>query len=80
MDTPGHYEEVIAKLDGLHELMVSKFEENQSCHESLIKRMDIANGRTSKNEDRLGVLENWRWYLVGIFSIMIFIADYIFRK
>ena len=80
MHNESNYKEVIAKLDGLHELMKSRFDENQNCHETLIKRMDTANHRTSKNEDRIGVLENWRWYIIGIGSLIVFLADYIMEK
>ena len=80
MHNESNYREVIAKLDGLHELMKSRFDENQSCHEVLIKRMDVANCRTSKNEDRIGILENWRWYMIGIFCVVVFVIDYLVNK
>ena len=44
------YKEVIAKIEGLHELTKQGFDTNEKDHETLIKRMDTANCRTSKNE------------------------------
>jgi hypothetical protein len=74
------YKELSAKIDGLHELTESKFAENKECHENIIKRMDIANCRTSKSEERIGALENWRWWLVGIFTTVTFIFNYYIDK
>ena len=80
MQNESHYKEVLARLEGLKELITSKFEANEENHTRIIGRMDIANSRTSKCEERVGILENWRWYLIGISSVIIVVADYIFRK
>ena len=80
MQNEGHYKEVLARLEGLKELITSKFEGNDEDHTRIIRRMDTANGRTSKCEDKIVFLENWRWYIIGIFSVVIIIIDYIFRR
>ena len=80
MENESNYREVLARLEGLKELITSKFEGNDQDHIRIIGRMDVANGRTNKCEDRLGILENWRWYIIGIFSVVLIVVDYIFRK
>jgi len=77
MENQGHYQEVLARLEGLKELITSKFDGNDQDHTRIIARMDTANYRTSKNEDRIINLENWRWYIIGIVSAVIFIIQFI---
>lgn len=36
------------------------------------ERQDRTNGRIGKAEDRLSKLENWRWYLIGGGSVILF--------
>jgi len=74
------YKEIIARLEGLHELILTKFEVNETDHNRIVGRLDTANGRTSKCEDRISILENWRWYIIGILSVVIFIIDFVVSK
>ena len=80
MENKGNYQEVLARLEGLKELITSKFEGNDQDHTRIIGRMDVANGRTNKCEDKIGVLENWRWYIIGIGCVIVFIIDFLVQK
>ena len=80
MENQGHYQEVLARLEGLKELITSKFDGNDQDHTRIINRMDVTNGRTGKCEDRIGILENWRWYLLGIGCVIVFIIDFLVRR
>lgn len=42
-------------------------------------RLDKQNSRVGKNEQRISVLENWRWYLIGIVTAILIISDLILK-
>lgn len=46
--------------DYFEKMLDAKFEALHNKFDHVIKLQTIANGRTSKNEDRIDKLENWR--------------------
>jgi hypothetical protein len=80
MENQSHYLEVLARLEGLKELLNTKFDNNDLDHIRIIGRMDTANGRTTKNENKISALENWRWYILGLGSVVVLIINIIINK
>jgi hypothetical protein len=42
-------------------------------------RLDKQNCRVEKSEQRISVLENWRWYLIGIVTALLIISEIILK-
>jgi hypothetical protein len=42
-------------------------------------RLDKQNCRVEKSEQRISILENWRWYLIGIVTALLIISEIILK-
>lgn len=76
--------EIMAEIKGLKELFLEKFARNDQDHQAItiqLAKMEMdAEKINNDHERRISALENWRWYLIGIGTIAVFIIDILLKK
>lgn len=79
---PSDHDRLI-RIETLLDRVISDLAEMKS---NLLARVEtLENGRITKEdhevlEKRINNLENWRWYIIGIGSVLIIIIDYAIRN
>jgi ribosomal silencing factor RsfS len=74
---------VINDVSNLSSNLVSKVEAlaiGKADKEEFKRCTDNCIEKTNNLHERIERLENWRWYLVGIGTVVIFVIDFIIRK